>query len=106
MYGVCIHVFDSADDRECLRFDCFPVGAHYHYLHQDVGTHEFMHHDAAANGPALEWALGAIRNRLAPMLRQAGSAKSAAKITPTEASAAVEQVATVAHEKLQLPTDA
>jgi hypothetical protein len=71
--GVCLHVFAGAGTTEHLRFDCFDDEPHYHYIVPNgPGTGNMLvHHDAAANGPMLAWALNVLRTRLPDLLRLA-----------------------------------
>jgi hypothetical protein len=83
-HGISLHVFDTATGAEHLRFDCFDQEPHYHYITPARADREVTNCvvpiDEVALGPALPWALAAIRDRLAPMLRQAGAGDLAAAI--------------------------
>jgi hypothetical protein len=103
VYGVCIHVFDVADGRERLRFDCFDIGSHYHYLRPDEQVHEFVVHDAVANGPMLPWALAAMRQRLQPMLEHASAVTAARNLDTGEVEMALPRVQQLAERALREP---
>jgi hypothetical protein len=89
---VSIHVFDAGDGREYLRFDCFEVGFHYHYIHQELGQHEVMEHDVTANGPLLPWALACVHDRLPAMLEKAGAPPATTRVDPDVVAAAYPKI--------------
>jgi len=93
--GLALHVFDTANGDERLRFDCFEDAPHYHFLDPGPPTNVVMDHDAAS-GPLLDRALGWLRADLAGLLRRAGAADLAAAIEPGTVSAAVDVVAQTA----------
>ena len=80
--GLCLHVFDSADGAERLRFDCFAEAAHYHLLDPAGPRNVVIEHDAARDGPLLDWALAALEARLPELLEQAGAASLARAVEP------------------------
>jgi hypothetical protein len=98
-YGVSIHVFDAADNLEYLRFDCFDVGFHYHYIYPSEGTHEVMEYDAAANGPLLDWALDRLGTRLPQMMERAGAVKASSDFDPAALASALPGVRQAARQQ-------
>ena len=70
--GVSIHVVGAHDDHEYLRFDCFEVGPHYHYIDRSGDKQTIVDFDPIAMGDMLEWTLDQLRTRLVPMLEYAG----------------------------------
>lgn len=78
--GVSLHVVDTDQRREYLRFDCFDEGPHYHYLFPGRPFQRWVPYDPAANGPMLDWALDRLRSRLAEMLVTAGGEDLAERI--------------------------
>jgi hypothetical protein len=85
--GVSIHVLGSWDGFEYLRFDCFVESPHYHYLHPKEPYQFRVPYDEVADGPMLDWTLGRLRNRLVPMLEEAGARELAADCGDTVSSA-------------------
>ena len=79
--GISLHVCDGATGDEYLRFDCFALRPHYHYITPISDAVAFRHvtfrFDEVAHGPMLPWAFGAIRTRIEPMLAEAGAPKIA-----------------------------
>jgi hypothetical protein len=71
--GASIHVFDNDRKTERLRFDCFERTPHYHYILQREQHNIVWGYDPVINGPMLDWALAAIRDRLPAMLRGVGA---------------------------------
>lgn len=88
--GVCVHVFATDTMAEYLRFDCFRDGPHYHYIVPGDGN-VVVRFDEAANGPALDWALSAIRLRLRAMLTQVGADTLAARVDDAALASAVDK---------------
>ena len=74
--GISVHVCDAITEDEYLRFDCFALRPHYHYItpiSDDIVFQQVtFRFDEAAHGPMLPWTFEAIRTRLDPMLREAG----------------------------------
>ena len=70
--GVSLHVVDSSERTEYLRFDCFDEEPHYHYLFPSQPYQRWVPYDPVANGPMLDWALDRLRTRVAEMLSLAG----------------------------------
>lgn len=73
--GVCLHVFSPEPSGllEYLRFDCFFDGPHYHYMVQGEKRQEVFPMDRVAAGDSLQWSIGCLKERLAPMLAHAGA---------------------------------
>jgi hypothetical protein len=78
--GVSVHVCSSVDRTEYLRFDCFRIEPHYHYISSSGDSQEIIKFDTVANGDMLEWAIGRITTRLPEMLRRAGATQLAGKV--------------------------
>jgi hypothetical protein len=78
--GLSLHVFGTVDGHEYLRFDCFDDAPHYHYLDPTASRNVVHDYDAIAHGPIVDWALDALRTRLAPMLTQAGATELGASL--------------------------
>lgn len=98
--GVSIHVF-GGDGHEYLRFDCFEDDPHYHYIRPGAGKQRVVGLDLAATGAPLPWALACLRNRLGPMLREAGGDEVAATLDPPLLAAALDEVQTTAQRLAQ-----
>jgi hypothetical protein len=96
--GVSIHVFGD-DGWEYLRFDVFDDEPHYHFVHNTGGDevlNNVIDFDATANGEMLDWVLGRLRTRLAPMLTRAGGGHLVDRLDPAAIDAALVRVAEVA----------
>jgi hypothetical protein len=78
--GASLHVFNADRSEEYIRFDCFERIPHYHYILNGPQHNIVWGYDEDANGPMLDWAIGAIRNRLPIMLRTAGADDLAERI--------------------------
>ena len=78
--GLSLHVFGTADGHEYVRFDCFDDAPHYHYLDPASSRNVVHDYDAVAHGPIVDWALYALRTRLAEMLTHAGATEIAAAL--------------------------
>ena len=89
--GVSIHVF-GADAHEYLRFDCFDEGPHYHYIYPNADHQRWVPMDAVAIGDPLTWTMACLRNRLGPMMQEAGGGTHVAAADPKVVSAALDQV--------------
>ncbi len=90
--GVSLHVVDSVDGAEYLRFDCFTESPHYHYVMPGKEYQQWVPYDNVANGPVLDWALRSLRTRLDPMLREAGGAQVADRCDYSAISGVLELV--------------
>lgn len=88
--GVCLHVFATDGLTEYFRFDCFADEPHYHYIVPGDGN-MLVHFDEVANGPMVEWAVGAIRNRLKPMLLEVGADELAAGLDEAALARAMDE---------------
>jgi hypothetical protein len=90
--GLALHVFATDDGHEHLRFDCFDDAPHYHYLTPSEPRNVVEEYDSAANGPIIDWALRAIRDRLPAMLERAGAPDLAARVEPAVVAAVMGDV--------------
>jgi len=70
--GPTVRVLGVDDDHEYLRFDMFNVRPHYHYEPPSEQERILMI-DTVAEGDAVSWAITRLRDRLAPMLVEAGA---------------------------------
>jgi len=96
--GVSIHVRSSEDGHEYLRFDAFDDDPHYHYV-QPTGDHNhWIPFDAVAGGDMLAWAIGCLRERLGPMLEEAGGKKVAAQLDPATQGPKIDELERLAYE--------
>jgi hypothetical protein len=105
--GVTVHVFDADDGVEYLRFDVFDDEPHYHYIHRtDDGTvvNQVIDFDVTAHGDMLDWALEALRTRIAPMLRAAGGAALAERVDPDVVERALHAVEAASRSAGSAPT--
>jgi hypothetical protein len=95
--GVSLHVSDTADGHEYLRFDVFDAEPHYHYHHRsDEVVNNIIEFDTVAHGEMLPWALQCLRTRLAEMLTEAGGGHLAPHLDARTVHDAVDQVGVVA----------
>ena len=98
--GVSIHVFDSDDMHEYVRFDVFANEPHYHYNHRVPLGGEVVNNvvdfDVVANGEMLPWVLEALRTRLGALLANAGGTHLVDHLDPAAVAAAVDEVAAIA----------
>lgn len=89
--GPTIRVLGTDDGHEYLRFDMFEVGAHYHY--EPPGADErIVRLDTVAEGDPLDWLIGRLQRRLAPMLAAAGGDELLSGLDETLLAGAVERV--------------
>ncbi|MDA8044508.1 MAG: hypothetical protein M0Z30_04605 [Actinomycetota bacterium] len=84
--GVSLHVVDTKERREYLRFDCFDEEPHYHYLLPGQPVQRWVPFDAVANGAMLDWALERLRTRLPEMLVTAGGPELSGQVDPVALS--------------------
>ncbi len=93
--GMSVHVLGTADGLEHLRFDCFEIEPHYHYIRNDEQANIVVRIDTHAEGDPTAWSLGRLRNNLPEMLAHAGVADLAAEVraAPDEVAAGVDEVA-------------
>jgi hypothetical protein len=94
--GLSLHVFDTATGDEVLRFDCFDDAPHHHLLDARSSRNVVVEHDAAADGPLLEWALTQLRADLPGLLDAAGAPHLASRVDQATTTAALDTVAQVA----------
>ena len=103
--GVSIHVCDTGDGHEFLRFDVFDDDPHYHYVHRVSPDRELVNNviefDAAAHGEMLPWVIGRLRTRLPQMLTAAGASTLADQVDAAALSAVIDDVAGVAEQAQQ-----
>jgi hypothetical protein len=97
--GVSIHVCDAETGHEYLRFDCFDVEPHYHYLHPELGNTVVVF-DRSAHGEMLEWTLAAMRTRLPSMLEYAGGGELAGRLDTTTLDVAATETERLARSAL------
>lgn len=100
--GVSIHVCDTDDGHEYLRFDIFDDQPHYHYVHRTpVGAdivNNVIAFDEVALGDMLPWAIDRLRTRLPAMLAAAGGDHLVAGLDPSIVDRAVGEVDTMARQ--------
>ena len=96
--GVSLHVRDSSNGHEYLRFDCFDNEPHYHYIHNstDPYVNNVVVYDPFACGDMLSFSIGCLRTRLGEMLPRAGAVELATKIDEPLVNRVVDEVAAVA----------
>jgi hypothetical protein len=82
----------SGSLEEYLRFDCFRVDPHYHYITPAEGHQEIVKFDSVAHGDMMEWALGRLGDRLPQMLARAGATDLAEAVDPSAVSAVLPRV--------------
>ena len=92
--GVCVHVFAGGTEKnhERLRFDCFQIKPHYHYINTSDRRNDRLHLDTAACGDSYQWMMERLRNRLPAMLIEAGDPEAARKLDQREVEAALPKV--------------
>jgi hypothetical protein len=90
--GWSLHVVDAATGDEWLRFDMFDDGPHYHYIAPGRYNLSLDFDPHACGDDVVEWALGRVRERVAPMLRYAGAEDLAARIDTTAVAGAIDQI--------------
>jgi hypothetical protein len=71
--GASLHVLGAEDGLEHLRFDCFDLEPHYHYIHNDQQMNVVVRIDTHAEGDPVRWATSRVRARLPEMLAHAGA---------------------------------
>jgi hypothetical protein len=94
-FGASVHVCDSADSAEYLRFDCFDSEPHYHYINPVKGENLICRIDEVAEGDPIAWTVGRLRDRLPEMLDLAGARRLAGTVRqhPDQVAAAIARVA-------------
>jgi len=78
--GASLHVLGTEDRLEHLRFDCFDLEPHYHYIRHARAHNVVVAIDTHAEGDPVSWALGCVRQRLPEMLEFAGVPELAARV--------------------------
>ncbi|MGF7122679.1 DUF7700 domain-containing protein [Rhodococcus sp. BE178] len=91
--GACVHVLDTVDRLERLRFDCFDNEPHYHYIHQSEQVNVVVRFDQFAEGDPREWTLERLRSRLPHMLEPLGSVRLADEVRAADLGSAIDEVA-------------
>lgn len=68
--GTSLHVYTEIDGRhqEVLRFDCFRVEPHFHYLPEN----QLWFLDPLTTGDTIEWTRNQVQTRLPEMIAKAG----------------------------------
>jgi hypothetical protein len=94
--GLSLHVFDRGSGAEVLRFDCFDDAPHYHLLDAASSRNVVIEHDAATDGPLLEWAVRRLRTGLPELLDAAGARSLARAVDPSAVAESLDSVAQVA----------
>jgi hypothetical protein len=94
--GVSLHVFDSGNGDELLRFDCFDDAPHYHLLAPRESRNIVIEHDSPTLGPLLDWAITQLRTQLPALLGEAGAQGVADRLDATAVADAVQTVDQVA----------
>ena len=89
--GPTVRVMGSDDGHEYLRFDMFEVNAHYHY-EPPGGEERVLSIDTAAVGDPVAWVMERLRERLAPMLTEAGGASLTDALDSTTLTDAIADV--------------
>jgi hypothetical protein len=80
--GVSLHVNGTEDGHEYLRFDLFEGEPHYHYVRPSGDHNHVVPVDPVAHGDLLAFAFRCLRERLGPMLREAGGDAAADALDP------------------------
>ena len=100
--GVSLHVRETDDGHEYLRFDVFDGDPHYHYVHKTVPGAEPVNNviefDVHAHGEMLPWAIRCLRERLPAMLSEAGGGHLVDALDPTVLTPVIDEVATMAEQ--------
>jgi len=96
--GVSIHVVGAHDGHEYLRFDAFDDAPHYHYIRPTRDHNHWVPFDPVAGGDPLAFALHSLRERLAPMLVEAGGETVAARLDPAVLVPAIDAVERAARQ--------
>jgi hypothetical protein len=103
--GVSIHVSETADGHEYLRFDIFDAEPHYHYIHKtepgDEPVNNVVDFDLRANGDMLPWAITCLRERLPDMLTEAGGAHLVPHLDNVVLAPVIDQVVQLAAAALE-----
>jgi hypothetical protein len=70
--GPTVHVVATGDGLEYLRFDCFELEPHYHYIDPVDGSQVMVRIDELAVGDPVDFTLACLEGRLPAMLRHTG----------------------------------
>ena len=89
--GPTVRVLGADDDHEYLRFDMFNVSPHYHY-EPPSDEERILMIDTVAEGDAVSWGLVRLRDRLVPMLVEAGGKTLADALDQQTLSGAIDEV--------------
>ena len=93
--GACVHVLGAEDSLEWLRFDCFDLEPHYHYVRNEAQSNQVVRFDQFAEGDPQVWTLQRLRSNLPAMLRYAGAEQLADQVTGSDLTVAVDEVAAI-----------
>ena len=91
------------DDHEYLRLDMFHVSPHYHYEPRGEPERVLML-DTAAEGDAVDWGIARLRDRLVPMLLEAGADDLATAVDAPTLARAVDDVEALVRTGAQAST--
>lgn len=94
--GVSLHVVGRDDGHEYLRFDVFDDEPHYHYVRPSGVHNHWVPFDPVAGGDMLAFALRCLRERLGPMLCEAGGEGVAKELDPDVQGPAIDAVEALA----------
>ncbi len=93
--GACVHVVGAEDRLEWLRFDCFDLEPHYHYVRNDTQSNQVVRFDQFAEGDPQAWTLQRLRSNLPAMLRYAGAERLAEQVAASDLTSGVDEVAAI-----------
>ena len=96
--GVSIHVVGAEDGHEYLRFDAFQDDPHYHYVRPTGDHNHWIPFDPVAGGDVLAFAIRSLRDRLDPMLREAGGDAVAERLDPAVQGPVIDEIERLAYE--------
>jgi hypothetical protein len=89
--GPTVRVNGTADRHEYLRFDMFRANAHYHY-EPPGGDERILNIDTVAVGDPVDWVIDRLRERLTPMLNEAGGQSLASELDDATLARAMDEV--------------
>lgn len=95
--GPTVRVLGTDDDHEYLRFDMFDEDPHYHYR-PPAGEERIIGIDTVAVGDPVDWVLARLRERLTPMLVEAGGASLTDGVGGDELTRAIDRVETLVRQ--------
>jgi hypothetical protein len=90
-FGASLHVCGAHDGLEYLRFDCFELEPHYHYIEQHAQANVIVRIDEIAVGDPIAFSLRCIEEHL-PDTRNAGGRRSPPMLKAATRSMAVARV--------------